>query len=98
MSRSASNNMSLNTTSPFNIWVTEMIYISAVGMINALGSDNNEIAANPDARRGTRYAPSFRLASGHPHAVLAGVDGELRSFPMSSAPIVRAIINYYWRR
>ncbi|BBW74016.1 MULTISPECIES: beta-ketoacyl-[acyl-carrier-protein] synthase family protein [Klebsiella] len=58
-----------------------MIYISAVGMINALGSDNNEIAAN--LTRGV--APGMRPRSGwlrgHPHAVLAGVDGELPVIP-----------------
>ena len=43
--RSALSSGPLNTTSPFNIWVTEMIYISAVGMINALGDNCDEIAA-----------------------------------------------------
>ncbi|WP_194207440.1 beta-ketoacyl-[acyl-carrier-protein] synthase family protein [Superficieibacter sp. 1612_C1] len=58
-----------------------MIYISAAGMINALGNDNNEIAAN--LVRGT--APGMRSRSGwlqgHPHVVLAGVDGELPDIP-----------------
>ncbi len=57
-----------------------MIYISAVGMINALGRDNDEIAAN--LARG--IAPGMRPREGwlqHPQAVFAGVDSELPAIP-----------------
>lgn len=58
-----------------------MIYISAVGMINALGSHTDDIAAN--LTRGV--APGMRARTGwlqgHPHAVLGGVDGELPAIP-----------------
>ncbi|POT55492.1 beta-ketoacyl-[acyl-carrier-protein] synthase II [Citrobacter amalonaticus] len=58
-----------------------MIYISAVGMINALGNNTDEIAAS--LTRGT--APGMRprpgWLQGHPHTVLAGVDGELPAIP-----------------
>ncbi|HHQ4050760.1 beta-ketoacyl-[acyl-carrier-protein] synthase family protein [Citrobacter sp. Cm046] len=58
-----------------------MIYISAVGMINALGNDADEIAAN--LTRG--IAPGMRARTdwlqGHPCAVLAGIDGELPTIP-----------------
>ncbi|WP_289367815.1 beta-ketoacyl-[acyl-carrier-protein] synthase family protein [Pantoea stewartii] len=58
-----------------------MIFISAVGMINALGNDNDTIAAN--LTRGV--APGMRARTGwlhdHPQAVLAGVEGELPAIP-----------------
>lgn len=58
-----------------------MIYVSAVGMINALGKDNDEVALN--LVRGV--APGMRARSGwlqaHPHAVLAGVEGALPAIP-----------------
>ncbi|KLV62202.1 MULTISPECIES: beta-ketoacyl-[acyl-carrier-protein] synthase family protein [Citrobacter] len=58
-----------------------MIYISAVGMINALGNDADEIAAN--LTRG--IAPGMRARTdwlqGHLCAVLAGIDGELPTIP-----------------
>ena len=58
-----------------------MIYIAAVGMINALGNSNDEIAAN--LTRGV--APGMRLRSGWlqggQEAVFAGVDGELPAIP-----------------
>lgn len=58
-----------------------MIYISAVGTINALGNDNDAIAAN--LTRGV--APGMRSRAGwlqgYPDAVLAGVDGELPAIP-----------------
>lgn len=58
-----------------------MIYISAVGAINALGNNNDEIALN--LTRGT--APGMRprpgWLQGEPQAVLAGVDGDLPAIP-----------------
>lgn len=62
-----------------------MIYISAVGAINALGNNNDEIALN--LTRGT--APGMRprpgWLQGEPQAVLAGVDGELPAIPAAFA-------------
>ncbi|ARJ41805.1 beta-ketoacyl-[acyl-carrier-protein] synthase II [Pantoea alhagi] len=58
-----------------------MIYISAFGMLNALGNNSAEIAAN--LVRGV--APGMRVRAGwlrhHPEAVLGGVDGELPAIP-----------------
>ncbi|MGD8163848.1 beta-ketoacyl-[acyl-carrier-protein] synthase family protein [Pantoea sp. FN0307] len=58
-----------------------MIYISAFGLLNALGNDTAEIAAN--LVRGV--APGMRARAGwlhnHPEAVLGGVDGELPAIP-----------------
>lgn len=58
-----------------------MISISAIGMINALGNNISEIAAN--LTRGV--APGMRARSGwlqgHPEAVLGGVDAELPAIP-----------------
>ena len=57
-----------------------MIYISAVGMINALGNDTREIAAN--LSRGV--APGMRSRDGWLQgqaAMLGGVDGELPAIP-----------------
>lgn len=58
-----------------------MIYISAVGMINALGNDTAEIAAN--LTRGV--APGMRARAGwlqdRPDTVLGGVEGALASIP-----------------
>lgn len=58
-----------------------MIYISAVGAINALGNTNDEIALN--LTRGT--APGMRprpgWLKGEPQAMLAGVDGDLPAIP-----------------
>ncbi|KFB99301.1 FabV family 3-oxoacyl-[ACP] synthase [Trabulsiella guamensis ATCC 49490] len=60
-----------------------MIYISAIGMINALGNDNAEIARN--LTRGT--APGMRARAGwlqgYPTAILGGVDSELPAIPAS---------------
>ncbi len=58
-----------------------MIYISAVGMINALGNDTDEIAINLTRGRapGMRSRPDW--LPGHPHTVLAGVEGELPTIP-----------------
>ena len=58
-----------------------MIYISAVGMINALGNNTAEIATN--LTRGV--APGMRARAGwlqgRPDAVLGGVEGELPAIP-----------------
>lgn len=58
-----------------------MIYISAVGMINALGNNIAEIAAN--LTRG--IAPGMRSRAGWlqglPEAVFSGVDGDLPAIP-----------------
>lgn len=57
-----------------------MIYISAVGMINALGNDTREIAAN--LSRGV--APGMRSRDGWLQGqavMLGGVDGELPAIP-----------------
>ncbi|KFK95440.1 MULTISPECIES: beta-ketoacyl-[acyl-carrier-protein] synthase family protein [unclassified Serratia (in: enterobacteria)] len=58
-----------------------MIYISAVGMINALGQSAQEIAAN--LQRG--IAPGMRNRTGWlqnpPQAMLGGVEGELPAIP-----------------
>ncbi|WP_023488912.1 beta-ketoacyl-[acyl-carrier-protein] synthase family protein [Serratia sp. DD3] len=63
-----------------------MIYISAIGMINALGQSNAEIAAN--LTRGV--APGMRPRPGWLQndlpVVLGGVDGELPPIPDSFAP------------
>lgn len=58
-----------------------MIYISAVGMVNALGNSADEIARNLTAG----IAPGMRSRSGWlqgcPDAVLGGVEGELPLIP-----------------
>ncbi|RWR01610.1 3-oxoacyl-ACP synthase [[Pantoea] beijingensis] len=58
-----------------------MIFISAVGMVNALGNNATEIAAN--LTRG--LAPGMRLREGwlqgHDAIMLGSVDGELPSIP-----------------
>lgn len=62
-----------------------MIYISAIGMINALGQSTGEIAAN--LTQG--IAPGMRQRENwlqhHQNAVLGGVDGELPAIPDSFA-------------
>ncbi|MCU6667365.1 beta-ketoacyl-[acyl-carrier-protein] synthase family protein [Enterobacteriaceae bacterium H4N4] len=61
-----------------------MIYISAVGMVNALGNGADDIAAN--LTRGV--APGMRVRSGwlqNQDAVLGGVEGELPAIPDSFA-------------
>ncbi|WP_127960175.1 beta-ketoacyl-[acyl-carrier-protein] synthase family protein [Serratia microhaemolytica] len=62
-----------------------MIYISAFGMVNALGNDLAQIATN--LVRGV--APGMRARAdwliGHPEAVLAGVEGELPAIPDNMA-------------
>ncbi|MBE3470810.1 beta-ketoacyl-[acyl-carrier-protein] synthase family protein [Enterobacter cloacae complex sp. P15RS] len=58
-----------------------MIYLSAVGMVNALGNSADEIAANLTAG----VAPGMRHRAGWlqglPEAVLGGVEGELPPIP-----------------
>lgn len=58
-----------------------MIYISAVGMVNALGNSPDEIAANLVAG----VAPGMHARTGWlqnlPEAVLGGVEGELPPIP-----------------
>jgi 3-oxoacyl-[acyl-carrier-protein] synthase-1 len=58
-----------------------MIYLSAVGMVNALGNSADEIAANLTAG----VAPGMRHRAGWlqdvPDAVLGGVEGELPLIP-----------------
>ncbi|WP_039057332.1 beta-ketoacyl-[acyl-carrier-protein] synthase family protein [Enterobacter sp. Bisph1] len=60
-----------------------MIYISAVGMVNALGNSQDEIAANLTAG----IAPGMHCRTGwlqgSPDAVLGGVEGELPPIPHS---------------
>ena len=62
-----------------------MIYISAVGMVNALGNSADEIAANLNAG----VAPGMRHRAGWlqglPDAMLGGVEGELPPIPDSLA-------------
>ncbi|HFE3194508.1 TPA: beta-ketoacyl-ACP synthase, partial [Escherichia coli] len=58
-----------------------MIYISAVGMINALGNDTDEIATNLTRGVAPGMRPRPGWLQGHPQAVLAGVDGELPAIP-----------------
>ncbi|MNB82513.1 3-oxoacyl-[acyl-carrier-protein] synthase 2 [compost metagenome] len=61
-----------------------MIYISAVGLVNALGNGPDEIAAN--LTRGV--APGMRIRRGwlqNQDAVLGGVEGELPAIPDSYA-------------
>lgn len=58
-----------------------MIYISAVGMINALGNDADEIAANLTRGVAPGMRPRTGWLQGYPHAVLAGVEGELPAIP-----------------
>ena len=58
-----------------------MIYISAVGMINALGNNLDEIAANLTRGSAPGMRPRAGWLQGHPQTVLAGVDGELPLIP-----------------
>ena len=58
-----------------------MIYISAVGMINALGNNLDEVAANLARGVAPGMRPRAGWLQGHPQAVLAGVDGELPLIP-----------------
>ena len=58
-----------------------MIYISAVGMINALGNTLDEIATNLTRGVAPGMRPRTGWLQGHPEAVLGGVDGELPVIP-----------------
>ncbi|KJF75861.1 hypothetical protein UA44_24380, partial [Klebsiella aerogenes] len=55
-----------------------MIYISAVGMINALGRDNDEIAANLARGIAPGMRPRGGWLQGHP---AGGVRGRGRRMP-----------------
>lgn len=57
-----------------------MIYISAVGMINAR-NNLDDIAANLTRGVAPGMRPRAGWLQGHPQAVLAGVDGELPVIP-----------------
>lgn len=75
-----------------------MIYISAVGMINALGNSLDEIAANLARGSAPGMRPRAGWLQGNPEAVLGGVEESyplsLRRFPL----IVPVIINCCWPR
>jgi len=58
-----------------------MIYVSATGMINALGSTPDEIAANLNRGVAPGMRPRAGWLVGCPDAVLGGVDGELPAIP-----------------
>ncbi|PTA77831.1 beta-ketoacyl-[acyl-carrier-protein] synthase family protein [Serratia sp. Nf2] len=60
-----------------------MIYISAVGMINALGNTLDEIAANLARGSAPGMRPRLGWLQGYPEAVLGGVEGELPVIPAS---------------
>lgn len=63
-----------------------MIYISAVGMINALGNDSDEIAHNLARGVAPGMRPRTGWLQGYSHVVLAGVDGELPTIPEAFCP------------
>ncbi|MCI2293039.1 beta-ketoacyl-[acyl-carrier-protein] synthase family protein [Enterobacter hormaechei] len=58
-----------------------MIYLSAVGMVNALGNSADEIAANLNAGVAPGMRPRAGWLQGLPEAVLGGVEGELPLIP-----------------
>lgn len=58
-----------------------MIYISAFGMINALGKNCNEIAKNLSAGVSPSLKPRAGWLLGHDEAEIAGVDGDLPQIP-----------------
>lgn len=58
-----------------------MIYISAFGMINALGKNCNEIARNLSAGVSPGLKPRAGWLLGHDEAEIAGVDGDLPQIP-----------------
>ncbi|WP_052282697.1 beta-ketoacyl-[acyl-carrier-protein] synthase family protein [Kluyvera genomosp. 1] len=58
-----------------------MIYISAVGLINALGNDANEIAANLVRGCAPGMRPRAGWLQGSPQAIFGGVDAELPPIP-----------------
>ncbi|WP_226568444.1 beta-ketoacyl-[acyl-carrier-protein] synthase family protein [Mangrovibacter yixingensis] len=58
-----------------------MIYISAIGVINALGNTATEVAQHLVLGKSPGMRPRDGWLSGHPQAVLGGVDGELPVIP-----------------
>ncbi|EBS6881800.1 beta-ketoacyl-[acyl-carrier-protein] synthase family protein [Salmonella enterica] len=60
-----------------------MIYISAIGMINALGNNAAEVAANLTRGVSPGMRPRAGWLQGFPEAVLGGVDAELPPIPDS---------------
>ncbi|EDJ7304844.1 beta-ketoacyl-[acyl-carrier-protein] synthase family protein [Salmonella enterica] len=60
-----------------------MIYISAIGMINALGNKVAEVAANLNRGVSPGMRPRAGWLLGFPEAVLGGVDAELPPIPDS---------------
>ncbi|EBR1860324.1 beta-ketoacyl-[acyl-carrier-protein] synthase family protein [Salmonella enterica subsp. enterica serovar Oranienburg] len=60
-----------------------MIYISAIGMINALGNNAAEVAANLTRGVSPGMRPRAGWLQGFPEAVLGGVDAELPHIPDS---------------
>lgn len=58
-----------------------MIYISAVGMVNALGNSPDEIAANLTAGVAPGMHSRTGWLQGVPEAILGGVEGELPAIP-----------------
>lgn len=58
-----------------------MIYISAIGVINALGNTAAEVAQHLVLGKSPGMRPRDGWLSGHPQAVLGGVDGELPVIP-----------------
>ena len=75
-----------------------MIYISAVGMVNALGNSLDEIAANLTAG----VAPGMHCRSGWlqdaPDAVLGGVKANCRPFRIPCPRTAPAITSCCWPR
>ncbi|ECX5674601.1 beta-ketoacyl-[acyl-carrier-protein] synthase family protein [Salmonella enterica subsp. enterica serovar Newport] len=60
-----------------------MIYISAIGMINALGNNAADVAANLTRGVSPGMRPRAGWLQGFPEAVLGGVDAELPPIPDS---------------
>ncbi|EHM48774.1 beta-ketoacyl-[acyl-carrier-protein] synthase family protein [Yokenella regensburgei] len=60
-----------------------MIYISAIGMINALGNNAADVAANLTRGVSPGMRPRTGWLQGFPEAVLGGVDAELPPIPDS---------------
>ncbi|VFS83601.1 Uncharacterised protein [Kluyvera cryocrescens] len=71
-----------------------MIYISAVGLINALGNGADEIAANLARGIAPGMRPREGWLQGQPQATFAAWTPICRRFLRRLAPIVRAIISY----
>lgn len=62
-----------------------MIYLSAIGMVNALGNNADDIAANLARGIAPGMRPRAGWLQGHSDAVFAGVDGELPAIPEAFA-------------